>query len=85
MAKREKTRYDGRCRERTEARQGVDPVVRFRNPTSGEVEVHDQVRGRVIFQTEELDDLIIARSDGVRRQRLWDRYRSGLRESFCSS
>ena len=65
MAKGEKTRYDGRCRERTEARQGVDPVVRFRNPTSGEVEVHDQVRGRVIFQNEELDDLIIARSDGV--------------------
>ena len=65
MAKGEKTRYDGRCRERTEARPGVDPVVRFRNPTSGEVEVHDQVRGRVIFQNEELDDLIIARSDGV--------------------
>jgi glutamyl-tRNA synthetase len=40
-------------------------VVRFRNPTNGEVVVHDQVRGRVVFQNEELDDLIIARSDGV--------------------
>jgi glutamyl-tRNA synthetase len=65
MARGEKTRYDGRCRERTDVRAGVDPVVRFRNPPSGEVEVHDQVRGTVIFQNEELDDLIIARSDGV--------------------
>lgn len=65
MARGEKTRYDGRCRERTEARAGVDPVVRFKNPLSGEVVVHDQVRGRVVFQNEELDDLIIVRSDGV--------------------
>lgn len=65
MAKGEKTRYDGRCRERTDSRPGVDPVVRFRNPSGGEVVVHDLVRGRVIFQNEELDDLIIARSDGV--------------------
>ena len=65
MAAGEKTRYDGRCRDRTDPREGVDPVVRFRNPTSGEVVVHDQVRGRVVFRNEELDDLIIARSDGV--------------------
>ena len=32
MAAGEKTRYDGRCRERTEFEEGVDPVVRFRNP-----------------------------------------------------
>ncbi len=37
MAAGEKTRYDGRCRERTEPREGVDPVVRFRNPLEGEV------------------------------------------------
>jgi glutamyl-tRNA synthetase len=65
MARGEKTRYDGRCRDRQEPRVGVDPVVRFRNPTSGEVVVHDQVRGRVVFDNAELDDLIIARSDGV--------------------
>ncbi len=61
----EKTRYDGRCRDRTSPREGVPPVVRFRNPDSGEVVVSDQVRGRVVFRNEELDDLIIARSDGV--------------------
>ena len=65
MERGEKTRYDGRCRERKEHRQGVDPVVRFKNPLHGEVVIHDQVRGRVVFQNKELDDLIIARSDGT--------------------
>jgi glutamyl-tRNA synthetase len=65
MARGEKTRYDGRCRNRTEPREGVKPVVRFRNPDDGEVIVQDQVRGRVVFQNQELDDLIIARSDGT--------------------
>ena len=65
MARGEKTRYDGRCRDRSEPRAGVDPVVRFRNRDDGEVVVHDQVRGRVVFQNHELDDLIISRSDGV--------------------
>ena len=65
MAAGLKTRYDGRCRNRTEPREGVDPVVRFRNPLDGEVVVNDQVRGRVVFQNAELDDLVIARSDGV--------------------
>jgi len=65
MAAGKKMRYDGRCRDRQSSRPGVNPVVRFRNPTSGEVVVHDQVRGRVVFRNEELDDLIIARSDGV--------------------
>ena len=40
-------------------------MVRFRNPLDGEVVVNDQVRGRVVFQNAELDDLIIARADGV--------------------
>jgi glutamyl-tRNA synthetase len=65
IAAGEKTRYDGRCRDRTEARKGIDPIVRFKNPTEGEVVVHDQVRGRVVFRNEELDDLVIARSDGT--------------------
>jgi glutamyl-tRNA synthetase len=65
MAAGEKTRYDGRCRDRTEPRAGVDPVIRFMNPLDGEVVVNDQVRGRVVFKNEELDDLIIVRSDGV--------------------
>ena len=57
-------RYDGRCRERTEPREGVDPVVRFKNPIDGQVVVEDQVRGTVVFENVQLDDLIIARSDG---------------------
>jgi glutamyl-tRNA synthetase len=61
----EKTRYDGRCRNRREPRQGVKPVVRFRNPQEGEVVVTDLVRGRVVFRNAELDDLVIARSDGI--------------------
>ena len=32
MERGEKTRYDGRCRDRTDVREGVDPVVRFKNP-----------------------------------------------------
>jgi len=65
MERGEKTRYDGRCRDRQEAREGIDPVVRFRNPLDGDVVVEDQVRGMVVFQNAELDDLIIARSDGT--------------------
>ena len=64
MASGGHVRYDGRCRDRAEPRAGVEPVVRFRNPTDGEVVVDDLVRGRVVFKNEQLDDLIIARSDG---------------------
>jgi len=61
----DRVRYDGRCRDRTEVRDSIDPVVRFKNPLDGEVAVNDQVRGRVVFQNAQLDDLIIARSDGT--------------------
>lgn len=64
-ARGEKPRYDGRWRDRTDSRPGVAPVVRFKNPLSGEVVVDDVVHGRVVFQNSELDDLIIARSDGT--------------------
>jgi glutamyl-tRNA synthetase len=65
MERGEKARYDGRCRKRVDPREGIDPVVRFKNPTAGEVVVDDLVRGTVVFQNSELDDLIIARSDGT--------------------
>ncbi len=64
MADKEKPRYDGRCRHRSEPREGVSPVIRFRNPDDGEVVIDDQVKGRVVVKNSELDDLIIARSDG---------------------
>jgi glutamyl-tRNA synthetase len=65
IARGEKPRYDGRWRERTDSLPGVAPVVRFKNPLDGEVIVEDIVHGRVVFQNSELDDLIIARSDGT--------------------
>jgi glutamyl-tRNA synthetase len=64
MGRKEKPRYDGRWRDRTDARPGVDPVIRFKNPLDGEVVVRDLVHGDVVFQNKELDDLIIARGDG---------------------
>jgi glutamyl-tRNA synthetase len=65
LARKAKPRYDGRCRNRTAPVPGVQPVVRFRNPLDGEVVVEDLVHGPVVFQNAELDDLIIARSDGT--------------------
>ena len=64
-ARGEKPRYDGRWRERTDSLPGAPFVVRFKNPLSGEVVVDDVVHGPVVFQNSELDDLIIARSDGT--------------------
>jgi glutamyl-tRNA synthetase len=65
LARKEKPRYDGRCRHRTAPVPDVQPVVRFKNPLDGEVIVEDLVHGLVVFQNSELDDLIIARSDGT--------------------
>jgi glutamyl-tRNA synthetase len=65
LARKEKPRYSGVCRDRTTPREGVAPVVRFRNPADGAVVVEDLVHGPVTFQNVELDDLIIARSDGT--------------------
>jgi len=64
-ARKQKPRYDGRCRSRTTPVPGVAPVVRFRNPDSGSVVVDDVVHGPIVFDSAELDDLIIARSDGT--------------------
>ncbi len=65
MANKEKPRYDGRCRHRTEPKEGIAPVIRFKNPLEGSVVVKDLIRGEVTFNNKELDDLIIARSDGT--------------------
>jgi glutamyl-tRNA synthetase len=65
IARKEKPRYPGIWRDRTDARPGVDPVIRFKNPVDGEVVVEDLVHGSVTFKNTELDDLIIARSDGT--------------------
>ena len=66
LAAGRKPAYDGRCRDR---RVGPDPgrpfAVRFRAPRAGETVVDDLIKGRVVFQNQELDDLVIARSDGT--------------------
>ncbi len=65
LARKEKPRYDGRCRQGAAPRPGIEPVVRFKNPLDGAVLVDDLIHGPVTFQNSELDDLIIARSDGT--------------------
>lgn len=65
QARKEKPRYDGRCRNLTAPPEGAgDPVIRFRSPQEGQTVVDDRVRGRVTFNNAELDDLVIARADG---------------------
>jgi glutamyl-tRNA synthetase len=64
-AAKQNPRYDGTCRQRSEPRAGVDPVVRFKNPLDGQVIVADVIHGNVAFENTQLDDLIIARSDGT--------------------
>lgn len=65
MRDKQKPKYDGRYRDYDgPPRAGVDPVIRFKNPLSGEVVIDDLIRGRVVVRNEELDDLVIARADG---------------------
>ncbi|MCZ6732533.1 MAG: glutamate--tRNA ligase [Gammaproteobacteria bacterium] len=65
LKNKQKPRYDGHCRDRRDSPSGsVAPVVRFKNPPDGNVVVNDLIKGRVVFSNTELDDLIIARSDG---------------------
>ncbi len=70
-ARGEKPRYDGRWRPENRDRLGLvvpagqQPVVRFRNPDDGEVVWNDLVKGPIAIGNIELDDLIIARSDGT--------------------
>jgi glutamyl-tRNA synthetase len=64
MANKEKPRYNGKCRHLTEPQPGKESVVRFKNTDDGEVVIHDLVKGDIVIANKELDDLIIARTDG---------------------
>lgn len=64
MANRQKPRYDGCCRDKG-LPAGENQVVRFKNPQQGSVIIPDLVKGNIEVNNQELDDLIIARSDGV--------------------
>ena len=62
----EKPRYDGRYRDFTGTPPSdISPVIRFKNPLDGVVIINDIVKGQVTVSNTELDDLIIARSDGT--------------------
>ena len=66
MKEGKKPRYNGSCRDRSAPPpKDIDPVVRFKTPLDGSVVIDDLVQGKVVFQNIELDDLIIARTDGT--------------------
>ena len=60
-----KPKYDGTCRNLSDAPEGVPSVIRFKAPLEGSVIVEDLLRGKVVFDITELDDLIIQRTDGT--------------------
>ncbi|WP_126454198.1 glutamate--tRNA ligase [Sulfuriflexus mobilis] len=64
MAAKVKPRYDGHCLEHAPQDPAAPHVIRFRNPKEGSVFIKDLVRGNVEISNSELDDLIIARTDG---------------------
>jgi glutamyl-tRNA synthetase len=59
--------YDGMWRDRdpSEAPAGMKPTIRLRAPLTGETVIEDQVQGRVVWQNENLDDLVLLRGDGT--------------------
>ncbi len=70
MAAKEKPRYDGTWRPEPGKTlpvvpEGVQPVLRFKNPQRGSVVWEDKVKGRIEISNDELDDLVIARPDGT--------------------
>lgn len=58
-------KYDGRCRNLATPPEGIIPSIRFKMPQTGLTVVHDMIRGAVEFDNNQLEDLIIARSDGT--------------------
>ncbi len=64
MANKEKPRYNGKCRNTGKDHPGMEAVVRFKNPTEGVVVIPDLVKGEIVVANKELDDLVIARTDG---------------------
>ncbi len=65
FARKEKPKYDGKCRELTETYPDKPFVIRFKSPQSGKTEVDDLIKGKIIFENSELDDLILYRRDGT--------------------
>jgi len=65
MAKSEKPRYNGHYRDlNAPLKDDPNRVIRFKNPIGGSVVWEDKIKGRIEFSNDELDDLVIFRSDG---------------------
>ncbi|KTD40982.1 glutamate--tRNA ligase [Legionella parisiensis] len=64
LATKEKPRYDGHCRDKNLPISDKPFVIRFKNPAQGTVTFHDEVYGEIHVANNELDDLILVRSDG---------------------
>ena len=60
-----KPNYDRTCRDLTEDRKDQPFVIRFKSPVNGEVSFEDRIRGRITFKCEELDDIVILRTDNT--------------------
>jgi len=60
-----KPKYDGTCRNRTDQPEGALFVIRFKALLDGTVTIHDLLRGQIAFDNQEMDDLIIQRTDGT--------------------
>ena len=60
-----KPKYDGTCRNRADQSEGIPFVIRFKAPLDGSVTIHDLLRGQIAFDNQEMDDLIIQRTDGT--------------------
>lgn len=66
MAAKQKPKYDGRYRDFGGIPpQGVAPVIRIKAPLEGSIDFHDGIKGDIHIDVKELDDFIIARSDGT--------------------
>ena len=65
MAEKRSPKYDGTCRNLTAPREGMKPTIRLKAPQEGEVIVRDGVQGEIHFAAEQLDDMIMLRSDGT--------------------
>lgn len=61
-----KPRYDGRWRDSKQTPPaGVKPVIRLKNPSDGHVVFDDLIKGKITVANNELDDLVLVRSDGT--------------------
>jgi glutamyl-tRNA synthetase len=65
LQEKKKPKYDGKCRDLSPPYPDGPYAVRFRCPQEGQTVVDDRVKGRVVFENSELDDLIVQRSDGM--------------------